>query len=284
MKISRVNYTAPTTILFLFFFCRCADAQIPGLGDCTRARDRYTELNDPLLLKSRAAAKLRPDIMEAKTETLEMYVTGILEARLSDSGDPGVIRDYLKCIQERDGEMPEPGDTNTPEVFIAGPQRSLAVSAMLIMRGGNVIPQTRELVACFARSGSRWLRVPGNVGDSGFDSHTLFIHPLRSPVAGEDWYLLSGRAIGSTGGILRLEIVGCSGQQFRSVWRRDGIRWGKIEVDEGGVKLTYEKQGIPGLPLPQGQKLGVEFVIVDASYDPIRFSEFLKVTKNGLEP
>lgn len=209
-------------------------------------------------------------------------------ARLADMRDPSAIRAYLACMQEREGERPWDDITNTPQLFlrISGPV-PLAVSSMLIMRGGVAIPNTLALVQCFARIRGSWTLVQ-NVGDEQeFDSHTLFIDELPSPKPDETWYLLSGQSIGDTGGRLRLEVVACGAKQMRTVWKRDEIIWGKIEVaDQSTVTLTYSKQEDERTAEINGDKLGLGMIIEDDSDDPApkRFSETLHVTPEGLEP
>lgn len=79
----------------------------------------------------------------------------------------------------------------------------------------------------------------------------------------------------------------CGAKEMRTVWKRDGILQGEVQVaDEGTVLLTYEKQGDPRTAEINGEKLGPEFIILDntTKEDPKRFSETLRVTRNGLEP
>jgi hypothetical protein len=158
---------------------------------------------------------------------------------------------------------------------------------MMIMRGGTAIPNTLALVQCFARIRGSWTLVPNGGDEREFDSHTLFINELQSPKLDEAWYLLSGRAIGDTGGRLRLEVVACGAKQMRTVWKRDEIIWGEIEVSaRSTVSLTYEKQEDEHTAEINGDKLGPEMIIQDNTTDegPKRFSETLRVTPNGLEP
>lgn len=223
--------------------------------------------------------------MKARTQDLEAYITRIMLARLSDSDDPDVIRSYLNCMQERDETLPPEWSTNTPQVFIAKTSRSLiAVTSMLIMRGGNGIPYTRPVVQCFSGSNRRWALIGGS-GEE-FDAHTFFIHQLKSPNAEESWYLLSGTAIGDTGGRLHLEVISCGTSKYRKVWDREGYLWGKVEVEPDSVVVSYEKQEDERTAEINGDKLGPGHIIEDDSADPApkRFTETLRVTPNGLEP
>lgn len=273
-------------ILIFASFVR-ANAQTPGPADCTQARDQYTRMNDHLLLDRQADSDRSPKVSLKRTGDLTGFITRIILARLTDIGDPSSIRAYLTCMQEREGERPWDGTTNTPQMFLttSGPV-PLAVSSMVIMRGGVAIPNTLALVQCFARIRGTWTLVP-NLGDEQeFDSHTLFINELRSPEPDESWYLLSGRAIGDTGGRLRLEVVACGAKEMRTVWKRDEILHGEIEVtDQSIVSLTYEKQEDERTAEMNGDKLGPEMIIMDGSADPDpkRFSEILRVTRDGLE-
>ncbi len=191
-------------------------------------------------------------------------------------------------MQERDGEKPE-DRTNTPSVFVEGKNGNapLALTAMLLMRGGSAIPQTRALVQCFANKDGHWAQVPSARDAEAYDGYTLFVHSLRSPVQDEVWYLLSGRVIGSSGGFFRLEVISCSKSRLKTVWTRDNIFHGQVEVESDAVTLRYNKQGDPSVPPPDGEQYGPEFIIMDgdpADPTPVQFSERLRVTVKGLEP
>jgi hypothetical protein len=74
---------------------------------------------------------------------------------------------------------------------------------------------------------------------------------------------------------------------MRTVWRRDEIVWGEVEVtDPSTVLLTYSKTEDEHTAEINGDKLGPGHIIEDDSPDenPKRFTERLRVTTNGLEP
>jgi hypothetical protein len=277
-------------ILFSFVFASLtqANAQTPGPADCTQARDQYTRLNDHLLVDRQADSDRSPQVSSRRIRNLTGFITRIVLSRLTDTEDPNAIRAYLTCMQEEESERPWEDITDTPQFFLTtlGPIR-LAVSAMMIMRGGVGVPSTLALVQCFARTQGSWTLV-SNGNEQGFDSHALYIHELRSPKLGEAWYLLSGQALGDTGGRLRMEVVACGAKQMRTVWKRDGILWGEIEVaDQSTVSLTYEKQEDERTAKMNGDVLGPGMIIMGGppdDPDPKRFSETLHVTADGLEP
>lgn len=259
-------------------------AQVPALSDCTLAREQFAQINDHLLLSRDETAEEDPKAMKAGTQVLEAYIKRIMLARLADSGDPRVIQSYLGCMQEREETRPAEWSSNTPQVFITKtPRSSIAVSSMLIMRGGDAISYTRPVVQCFYRSNRKWTLIGG--GGEEFDAHSFFIHPLNSPNPEESWYLLSGTAIGGTGGLLHLEVVSCSASKYRKVWDRDDFIWGEVKVNPDRVVVTYEKQEDPQIAKANGDKLGPGMIIMDDSDDPDPklFSETLRVTSNGLE-
>lgn len=276
------------SILIMVFAASCLNGQIPDRSSCTLARDQFTAINDRLLRSNGHPGPIDDKAMSVGTDNLEAYVTKVVLGRLVDIGDSSAIRAYLMCMQQRDGVRPWDDLTDGPQVFVQVTQNPpLALSEFLVMRGGNAIPQTHPILQCFARNGTRWKQVGTFADAEKFDGRTLYVHPLASPIPGEEWYLVSGRTIGDTGGRLRVEVVSCSAEQFRTVWTRDEIFHGKIDdVQSGYVTLSYLKQGRPGDPLPVYEQLGPEFIIMnrDPNPDPIRFTETLRVTKNGLEP
>jgi len=272
-------------IVFLFAFVFKASAQTPGPADCSQARDQYARMNDHLLLDHQDESDESPQVALKRTKDLTSFIARITIARLADMRDPSAIRAYLACMQERDETLPPEWSTNTPQIFLAKTPRSLiAVSSMVIMRGGDAIPNTRPVVQCFSEAKGKWTLI--GAGGEEFDTHTFFIHPLKSPNPSESWYLLSGTAIGDTGGRLHLEVISCSASKYRKVWDRDELIWGEVQVSPDGIVLTYLKQEDEQTAEINGDKLGPGHIIADDSpdEDPKRFSETLRVTPNGLEP
>ena len=262
-----------------------ASAQVPALSDCHVAEKLYTALNEPLLVRSQHG--VQPSVADETNgvKDITAFVSQVILARLTDASSPGMIKSYLECMQEREGERPWPDITNAPYISInEGAQDTLAFSSFLVMRGGIAIPRTRALVECFVKQPASW-RYVGHLQDQdSFDGHTFFINQLRSPVLEEVWYLLSGRTIGDTGGRLTLKVVSCSKKGLLTVWHREGIVWGEVSTDSDQVTLTYYKQGGPNTPLEEGQGIGIGSLVVDKqSGERLRFSEALRVRKKGLE-
>jgi hypothetical protein len=284
LETGQIRAMKTALIIFIFASLVKANAQTPGPADCTQARDQYTRMNDHLLADRQEDSDRTPQVALRLTRDLTGFVTRIILARLTDTRDPSAIRAYLACMQEAEVERPLEELTNTPQVFLTTPGAvPLAVTSMLILRGGVGIPNTLALVQCFARVRGSWTLV-SNGNEQGFDTHTFYINELRSPIPNESWYLLSGRMIGAGG--FRMEVVACGAKQMRTIWKRDGILWGEIEVaDQSTVSLTYLKQEDPRTAEANGDKLGPEMIIQDDSADPApkRFSETLRVTSNGLE-
>lgn len=281
--MTNYRHVFPSLLILILVSLTNGMAQIPALSECTLARQQFTQLNDRLLLSRDRRTENNPAAMKAGTQDLEGYITRILLSRLSDSGDPGVIRNYLDCMQSREETLPPEWATNTPQVFIdKTPGSWIAVSAMLILRGGEAIAYTRPVLQCFFGTNRKWTLVGGS-GEE-FDTHTFFIHPLKSPNPQERWFLLSGTAIGDTGGRLHLEVVSCSASKYRKVWDRDGFVWGKVDVQPTAVVLRYEKRADPDKPLPADQWVGPGSILYEKGKDdPIEFSETLRVTRRGLE-
>ena len=259
-------------LLTIPLFAKAGMAQVPGPADCTIARSEYTKLSSQLLTNRGLNRATTVEVLNEKSQTLRAYIRQIVGARLNDMDDPSAIRSYLACMQEREGEQPPSEITNTPQIDIVKRQGvALAMSAMTIMRGNTINPLTEAAVQCFAVKEGKWSLVGELGGD--FDAHTLFVHPLSSPFPAEAWFLLYGQYIGATTGALRLQVVSCSAERFRTVSHRDGIERAEIEVENNSVYLRYSKRDASGV-----------FMVKPDKSDFEQYAETLHVTSNGLQP
>ncbi len=194
-------------------------AEVPATGECTLARERYSTLNQPVLLEKKGVVtQITPEAMQKRTETITEFITRVILARLSDTKSPEAIRSYLECMQEGvNGAPSEDGVLSSPRVFIRELDKiSVAVVSMTILRGANAIADTQDLVQTFVLRDGAWKQT----GQSGqdYDANDFRFAQLHSPVPGELWFLLSGFHIGDTGARLRLEVLAVSNKDARTVW------------------------------------------------------------------
>jgi hypothetical protein len=273
------------SVFIVLVFALPAAGQIPDKDSCRQAADQFESLNQPLLKSHPGSVDGNPDSLKKATGAVEHFVGEIVTARLTDVADVQSIRAYLACMQAGKDDRPWEELTDTPLVFQSDATRT-SLSALLVMRGGLAVPDTRAIVQCFAKSAHGW-KLVGNLPDANsFNGHTLNVYPLDSPIPDEAWYLVSGRAIGGTGGPLRIEVVSCTPGAFRQIWQRDDITWGHVEVTPGNVRLTFLKHAYESTSLQPNEQIGPGSIIMDKSIDPapIKFTEDLRITRSGLGP
>lgn len=183
--------------------------------------------------------------------SLSQLFADVTIRKLKAGATASEITDYLKCLTKGDDVSADirramTEFSNAPIVLIppeVNPQQAIVATYSLIgypSEGKLGIAPSWPIVQCFAKKGGQWSLV-GELGED-YSKSTFSVYPLRSPVQGQTWSLLAGRAIGDTGGRLLLEVAVCDGKIFTKKWTREGIEWGKIEsVDGSAVLLTYVK-------------------------------------------
>lgn len=246
--------------------------------DCKADRTRFVTHNDSSIREDRGNQyKIHFDQIAG---SLSLLFAEITTKKLNAGATANEITDYLGCITRGNDVSPEMREamaefSNAPAVFIpqtADPPQTIVATYSLIgysAEGKLAIAPSRPIVQCFAKNDGRWSLVGALGGD--YSRSTFSIYPLISPVQGQTWSLLTGRDIGDTGGRLLLEVVVCDGKTFTKKWSRGGISWGKVEVDGNAILLTYEKT------------VDEKGRVIHTEADPIRYSEVLHVTPNGLE-
>jgi hypothetical protein len=229
--------------------------------NCSNDQQRYRHLNKPLFYKGQKgdqSDRLRYDkAKKSGTAALTGFVRELVIRELNRGVSASEIASYLSCTQQNDVAEPtasfslrewDPRATNSPVSFgrdvEGGP---LNVTALVLNRGANVVPDTMPIVQCFAKQGSHWVLV-GQAGED-YERHTFDVYHLRSPVPTETWFLLAGKIFGGSGGDLKLELVTCDHNGVAVKWRRGNLYGGKVSVENDGqtVMLSYEKPGPDGI-------------------------------------
>lgn len=264
---------------WVFFFATLcmlpASCGIAQTTNCKTDRARYVTRNDASI-QDDSASEYRKHFDQI-AGVLSQLLAEVTVKRLNAGATASEITNYLGCMTSAD-DVPvheAPNElTNAPAVLIpqtTDPPQAIAATYPLIGYTPDkiwAIAPSRPIVQCFAKNATGWSLVGELGGD--YTRHTFSIYPLTSPVPGQSWSLLAGRAIGDTGGRVLLEVVVCDGKTFTKKWTRPDIEWGKVEVEGNLVLLTYEKIFVNGKRTFSGG-------------DPIRYSEVLHVTPNGLE-
>jgi hypothetical protein len=268
--------------VFILFTTQCLLSASCAIGqgtDCKTDRAHFVARDDASIREEGGSQyKLHFDQIAGSLSQLFAEVT---VKKLNAGATGSEIIGYLGCITKGEDVSTEMREamtefSNAPVVLIppaADPPQAIVATYPLIgypADGKWAIAPSRPIVQCFAKNGRGWSFVGELGGD--YARSTFSIYPLTSPVPGQTWSLLAGRAIGDTGGRLLLEVVVCDGKSFTKKWTRRDIEWGKIEsVDGNAVLLTYEKH------------LDEKGRVIHTEAGPIRYSEVLHVTPNGLE-
>jgi hypothetical protein len=129
---------------------------------------------------------------------------------------------------------------NTPYVQFLGTDsnRSLAV-AYGILLGGDIIPKTRPYLELYRQASGDW-SLKATVGAEMNDA-TFFIKEMNPGIPGEDWFLTWGTTVGDTGARLRLFLYAFDGRQVRTIWSREGLSEGLVQVHPDSIILDYNR-------------------------------------------
>jgi hypothetical protein len=264
---------------------RGQDARVPS---CRVLRHAYSSLNEPMLARGRSPGGSVLGPVEVDTEKLKSLLVSTTLSLLTAEETPSSIEKYLSCMQEENDQKPWQDLTNTPVVVQTSKGgHTIAFAAMLMMRGGDGIPATSAFLACFSQDKQGWRELDYPEAHREFEFHGLFVQEILSPVAGEAWFLVSGRRIGDTGGRLRVKVVSCGAKTFRTVWARDGMVWGEVTVDHDRVILTYSRTGDSKTAGVNHERLGPGSMILNEApndFDPKRFRDVFRIDKSGLQP
>ena len=136
------------------------------------------------------------------------------------------------------------------------------VDAYVIIQGGAV-PDSRAYVDFYQHVYGEW-QLKATEGRE-FRGSTFFVSRIRPGISGEEWYLAWGQRLGDTGSRLNVRIYGFNGVTARTVWKRDDLVRGNLQLLDGAVTLDYEERYAPTEP-------GVKHV-----------HEVLRVTPDGLK-
>lgn len=138
------------------------------------------------------------------------------------------------------------------------------VAAFAVLSGGAGIPDVSAHIQFYFKVSGAW----GLVAERGddFGGCGFAVAALRSPVPGEVWYLAWGKVIGDTGARLKMRVYAFNGGSVRTVWQKDGLFGGSVEINRDQVILHYLE------PPPEGVRI-----------PPQEITVYLRPTIHGLE-
>lgn len=166
--------------------------------------------------------------------------------------------EIVKSIKDIQGEFVFGGGdseyTNTPfvDLFRLG-RTEHAIAAYVTLAGGDAIPESKSSVDFYVRRGGEWKL--SATAASEFQGCTLFLSALRSLGPAEQWYLAWGKTIGDTGSRLKVRLYGFDGNVVRTIWKRDELTFGQLQVSLAGITLNYQ------VGYPDGDRIQEVFAV-----------------------
>lgn len=237
-----------------------------SVQDFSKAHTEYLSLNRQILAI--------PDDPESGALYGDQGQTAVIENRLhtilkeaiqsvlaSSRPTASAVKSALDAVQG-DLAMSTWGDPriNLPfaEFFQVDGSENMAV-AYGIPAGGAIATQSKTYVEFYSRASGTW-KLQATTG-SDFDGSMVSVSSIASGAGDEKWLLAWGKWFGDTGSRLHLRLYGYNGASVGTVWKRDELVRGAIQVSPTGVTLEYDKE----------------------YHSAERVREVLHVTANGLE-
>ncbi len=227
----------------------CCAAQSPT----SSLRERYQEIGGklfaPLRLNDTNKGPRDAKIVQLPEEDatkavsdLHDLTTGVITNALSTSPRLdaaqllGVVEELQGDYSGRDRELGERGLPYAHLTRLSGVMDAFLV-AFAVMKGPLAAPAPDPFLQFYVKTPVGWKL--GSEVDHGLEGLTIEIAPVTSGTQDEFWVIVWGMRIGDTGArvSVRLYAFGTSG--VRTLYTRDNLHGGKVEVDRTRVILTY---------------------------------------------
>jgi hypothetical protein len=117
-----------------------------------------------------------------------------------------------------------------------------AVAAYVVAEGGVGIPDTHPLLEFYSRDNGTWKLKAQAPTESDFESRTFFVSPIDLGLSNETFFLVSGFQIGDTGTRLRVKLYAYNGESVRTVWERDNLTYGTVNLSKDVITLDYSRK------------------------------------------
>jgi hypothetical protein len=218
-------------------------------GEVAQRRAEYEKLNRQIYVRHLDSESQRihigePQRVAAISDELHGILTGaIVQVLSSPRLTVEVVQDAVRQIQ---GDLAPwtggPGsDTNTPlaQFFELNGDQYVAVG-FGTLEGNEDISDSQSVLEFFVKRNNAW-KVQADTG-SEFRSYTFFLSPISAGVPGESWYVAWGQRYGDNGARLKACLYGFNGNGVRTIWERDGLTGGQINVSPTSVTLDYYKE------------------------------------------
>ena len=151
--------------------------------------------------------------------------------------------EIAKVIRDVQGELsfgpdyPPHGNIPFTDLVRIGDTDSL-VAAYAMFEGNDAITDSKPFLEFYSRAGVAWNLVA--TAGSEFRAHSFFVDAVRSPVATERWYLVSGRRTGDSAVRLMVRLYGFDGKGVRTIWKKDEMIHGEVNISNGSIILEHQ--------------------------------------------
>jgi hypothetical protein len=176
---------------------------------------------------------------ESTTVAIRAEVTRFIEASVPVAASQQAIEARLRSVlvaQRPDSEYTDPPRVRSVTTRFG---RSLVV-AYTVVRPPHF---DSSLIFGFTESGGRF-SLSRTTGED-FDGYTMFSVDVPTPVVGELWLLVGGRAHTFNGSKMRFRLYGFDGVDFRTIWERDDVSRATVRQTVDGFTITHQIREAP---------------------------------------
>ncbi len=234
---------------------------------CSAERARFEQMNRGMFVDHTATAadvasyeKNKGSATEALHQFLVRSISSELERMSKEKPNTSALANWIRCIQSgipyysKDNEF-----SNLPVAYSLAWDRSLVAVGYSIHRGYAATLQDTHFLEVYAPTNAGW-EVLAGAAPHDFDAATLSINRMRPSARNEQWFLLTGRRYGDTGGRLFIALLDFDGQAFKELWSEVKTRTSVVRVLPDAIVLTSEEVDKSG----HAQELTKTFLIEES--------------------
>ncbi len=240
-----MKYTAALALLFTL-------NQSSALGQaekpCSAERARFQQMNRGMFVdhtSTAADAASYEKNKDSATEALHQFLVWSISSELGrmnkEKPETAVLVNRIRCIQSgipyysKDREF-----SNLPVAFSLAGNRPLVVVGYSIHRGYTATLQDTHFLEVYVRANADW-EVLVAAAPHDFDAATLNISKVNSSAPNDQWFLLTGKRYGDTGGRLFIALLDFDGKALKELWSQVRPRTALVRVLPNGVVVTSEE-------------------------------------------
>ena len=170
---------------------------------------------------------------EKVTAEIRAEVTSFVEASVPPSSNQESVEARLRLVLATQKPSVEHGELPRARVATLQYGRSLVLSYTVVRPPHH----DSSLIYGFKEDGGAFRRVATTGED--FDGYTMFSFDVTSPLNGELWILVGGRAHTFNGSKYRYRVYSFNGAEFRTIWSLDDVSNATTQVLPNGFSITH---------------------------------------------